>query len=85
MKTIFVTEDKEQVLEQVSRKFQLVFTSLSPVEAERVKALSLIRLGQGKQNLAFVLSPIEFEALPKQLINDVKVVLEAKPKSKAST
>lgn len=84
MKTIFVTEDKERVLEQVSRKFQLVFTSLSPVEAERVNALSLIRLGYKKQNLAFVLSPIEFEALSKQLINDVKVVLETKPNSKAN-
>jgi hypothetical protein len=74
VKTIYVTKNKAKIIHAVKSKHHLIYTTLNYRDRE---GLSIVRTpSHPKENIAFVLSPEEFEALPDAVLKGAKVVRE---------
>ncbi len=74
VKTVYVTKDKAKVIHTVKNKHHLIYTTLNYKDNE---GLSIVRTpSHPKENIAFILSPEEFAALPASALKGAKVVRE---------
>ncbi len=74
VKTIYITKDKTKVIHTVKNKHHLIYTALNYRDHE---GLSIVRTPRHpKENIAFILSPEEFAALPDGALKGAKVVRE---------